>query len=95
MTNRVGCGSPVGYSWKRPDYTWSPANFLPVSITRFGIVPAGDEAPSDHYGLITEFPFPARSSKVDTVAPTGSLLNPDEGPDLHRGFADDFGDCHR
>ena len=79
MTNRVGCGSPVGYGWKRPDYTWSPANYLPVSITRFGIVPGGDEAPSDHYGLITEFPFPGAAPKVDTVSPVVSLLNPTEG----------------
>ena len=79
MTNRAGCGSPVGYGWKRPDYTWSPANYLPVSITRFGIVPAGDEAPSDHYGLITEFPLPGAVPKVDTVAPVVSLLNPTEG----------------
>jgi len=79
MTNRVGCGSPVGYGWKRPDYTWSPPNFLPVSIARFGIVPAGDEAPSDHYGLITEFPFPGVVPSVDTVAPVTSLLNPTEG----------------
>jgi hypothetical protein len=79
MTNRVGCGSPAGYGWKRPDYTWSPPNFLPVSMTRFGIVPAGDEAPSDHYGLITEFPFPGVVPGVDTVAPVTSLLNPTEG----------------
>ena len=79
MTNRAGCGSPVGYGWKRPDYTWSPSSFLPVSITRFGVVPAGDEAPSDHYGLITEFPFPGPAPKTDTVAPTVSLLNPYEG----------------
>ena len=69
MTNRAGCGFlGVGYAWKRPDYTWSPAGFLPLSIERFGIVPAGDEAPSDHYGLITEFPWPgAPPAPVDTV----------------------------
>lgn len=62
MTNRRGCGSPVGYAWKRPDYSWAPANFLPLSIERFGMVPPGAGAPSDHYGLITEFPLPRASS---------------------------------
>jgi hypothetical protein len=85
MTNRAGCGSPVGYGWKRPDYTWSPANFLPVSITRFGVVPAGDEAPSDHYGLITEFPFPGAAPKVDTENPVVSVLNPTEGQSFTGG----------
>lgn len=85
MTNRAGCGSPVGYGWKRSDYTWSPANFLPLSITRFGIVPAGDEAPSDHYGLISEFPFPGPVAKLDTVAPTVSLISPTEGQSFTGG----------
>ena len=57
MTNRVRCGTPEGYGWKRIDYVWSPAHYLPVSISRFGIVPAGEPAPSDHYGLIAEFPL--------------------------------------
>ena len=64
MTNRSGCGYlGIGYAWKRPDYTWSPAGFLPISIERFGVVPAGDEAPSDHYGLITEFPWPGAAAQ--------------------------------
>jgi hypothetical protein len=81
MTNRSGCGFlGAGYAWKRPDYTWSPAGFLPLSIARFGIVPAGDEAPSDHYGLITEFPWPGvPPASVDTVRPTVALLTPAEG----------------
>jgi Bacterial Ig domain len=81
MTNRAGCGFlGEGYAWKRPDYTWSPANFLPISIERFGIVPAGDEAPSDHYGLITEFAWPGLPpAPIDTVRPTVSLLTPVEG----------------
>ncbi len=58
MTNRVGCGTPEGYVWKRPDYVWSPTYFLPLSIDRIGMVPAGDAAPSDHYGLVAEFPWP-------------------------------------
>ncbi len=87
MTNRRGCGFlGVGYAWKRPDYTWSPAGFLPLSIQRFGIVPAGDEAPSDHYGLITEFPWPgAPPAPVDTVRPTVALLTPTEGPHVTGG----------
>ena len=60
MTNRAGCGVPEGYVWKRPDYVWSPAYFLPLSISRFGMVQPGDAAPSDHYGLVAEFPWPAR-----------------------------------
>ncbi len=81
MTNRAGCGFlGVGYGWKRPDYTWSPASFLPTSIERFGVVPAGDEAPSDHYGLITEFPWPGvPPAPGDTVSPAVSLLTPVEG----------------
>lgn len=62
MTNRRGCGSPVGYAWKRADYTWAPSNFPPLSIARFGMVAPGDAAPSDHYGLITEFPIPPAPS---------------------------------
>ena len=57
MTNRVRCGTPEGYGWKRIDYVWSPAHYLPISMTRFGIVPAGEPAPSDHYGIIAEFPL--------------------------------------
>jgi hypothetical protein len=57
MTNRAGCGIPEGYTWKRIDYSWSPAHFLPVSITRFGMATPGHEAPSDHYGIIAEFPM--------------------------------------
>src|SRR5262245_10625222 len=37
MTNRAGCGSPVGYVYKRPDYTWSPSTYQPVSISRFAV----------------------------------------------------------
>jgi Big-like domain-containing protein len=79
MTNRAGCGSPVGYVYKRPDYTWSPSTYRPVSISRFGVVPAGDEAPSDHYGLITEFPFPGATTIPDQVPPSVSLVSPTEG----------------
>jgi len=84
MLNRAGCGSPVGYAWKRPDYTWSPSNYRPVSITRFGVVPAGEDAPSDHYGLITEFPFPG-PTKGDPNPPSISLMSPNEGQTFSGG----------
>ncbi|MBA3642090.1 MAG: hypothetical protein H0W53_23105 [Acidobacteria bacterium] len=60
MTNRAGCGVPEGNVWKRPDYVWAPAYFLPISISRFGIVTPGDAAPSDHLGLVAEFRWPGR-----------------------------------
>ena len=63
----------MGYAWKRPDYTWSPAGFLPISIERFGVVTAGDEAPSDHYGLITEFPWPGVPPGASRHDATGGL----------------------
>jgi hypothetical protein len=50
MTNRAGCGVPVGYTWKRIDYAWSK-NVQPISMTRFGIVTPGEGAPSDHFGI--------------------------------------------
>ena len=61
MTNRRGCGSPAGYTWKRIDYAWSSPGLAPLDITRFGI-PAviGDAAVSDHYGIIATYPAPAR-----------------------------------
>jgi exonuclease III len=57
MVNRRGCGVPEGYVWKRIDYAWSK-RLTPVSVRRFGIVPAGEAAPSDHLGIIAEYPFP-------------------------------------
>ena len=51
MTNRAGCGNPLGSTFKRIDYAWSK-NILPVAMERFGMVPPGDGAPSDHYGII-------------------------------------------
>jgi exonuclease III len=58
MLNRNGCGTPQGSAWKRIDYVWSPASLLPIAMTRFGVVAAGVEAPSDHYGIIATFPRP-------------------------------------
>ena len=54
MTNRAGCGHPEGATWKRIDYAWSKG-IAPVSIERFGVVPPGDAAPSDHYGIVTAY----------------------------------------
>jgi len=85
MTNRSGCGNPVGYVWKRPDYTWSPSDYKPVSITRWGMVTPGDESPSDHYGLITEFPFPGQAPKTDPNPPAVTLLTPYDGQTFSGG----------
>jgi hypothetical protein len=43
--------------WKRIDYAWSK-RLTPMSISRFGIVTAGEAAPSDHLGIIAEYAFP-------------------------------------
>lgn len=56
MVNRPRCGDPEGYAWKRIDYAWSPSSYPPSDITRFGIVPPGDAAPSDHYGIVAAYP---------------------------------------
>jgi exonuclease III len=58
MWNRAGCGSPSGNLWKRIDYSWS-RNMNPISMTRFGMVRPGEEAPSDHAGIIVEFAAPS------------------------------------
>ena len=64
MTNRVRCGVPEGYAWKRIDYAWSSPDLVPISMSRFGVVPAGEEAPSDHYGIVAEYPLPDDSPEV-------------------------------
>ena len=79
MTNRPGCGLPEGYAWKRIDYAWSPVGYHPLSMTRFGIVPAGEGAPSDHYGIIAEYPWPAAAAVADPVPPSVTLVTPTEG----------------
>jgi exonuclease III len=56
MLNRAKCGTPEGYAWKRIDYAWSPSTYPPRDITRFGVVPAGEAAPSDHYGIVATYP---------------------------------------
>ena len=62
MLNRAGCGVPEGYPWKRIDYAWSKG-LTPVSMQRFGLVRAGDAAPSDHLGIIVEYAFPTGGSR--------------------------------
>lgn len=57
MLNRAGCGEPEGAPFKRPDYAWS-RNLVPVSMTRFGVVPPGECSPSDHLGIIAEYRLP-------------------------------------
>jgi len=54
MVNRNGCGQPNGYVWKRIDYAWSKG-LPPRAIERFGMVPPGDAAPSDHYGILATY----------------------------------------
>ncbi len=58
MLNRQRCGQPEGSAWKRVDYAWSPSTYLPVDMTRFGVVRPGDAAPSDHYGIVATYPAP-------------------------------------
>lgn len=72
MLNRRGCGTPEGSAWKRPDYVWSPAHYTPLSIQRFGVVAPGDAAPSDHYGLVAEFPWPGPGSAPVPPPPTST-----------------------
>ena len=77
MVNRAGCGSPVGYAWKRIDYAWTPASFQPLDIKRFGMVAAGDAAPSDHYGIVVTLPYPGTSP---TPPPPPPPPPPDPAP---------------
>ena len=78
MTNRAGCGNPVGATFKRIDYSWSK-NILPVSMQRFGMVPPGQPAPSDHYGIIIEYPRPGSGTPTDTTSPVASIASPAAG----------------
>jgi hypothetical protein len=73
MANRSGCGVPMGYTWKRIDYAWYK-NLTPVSMKRFGMRTPGDGSPSDHYGIIAEYAWPA--STVDVTPPTASIVAP-------------------
>jgi len=62
MVNRAGCGRPEGATWKRIDYAWS-RGIVPAGIEQFGVPPAGEAAPSDHYGLVAEYPLSGSSSR--------------------------------
>jgi hypothetical protein len=70
MVNRSGCGVPNGNVFKRIDYGWSKG-LSPVSMIRFGIVPIGADAPSDHYGIVVEYRLPG---DTDPPAPTELVL---------------------
>src|SRR5205823_5468363 len=75
MANRATCGVPEGYAYKRIDYAWSK-NILPVSMTRFGMTAPGDGSPSDHYGIIVEYPQPDVTASPDVTPPTASITSP-------------------
>jgi hypothetical protein len=85
MVNRNGCGNPMGYTWKRIDYAWSPSFYQPLSITRFGMVTPGLEAPSDHYGIIAAYAVPGAEPPTDTTAPIVNILAPMDGTLLTTG----------
>lgn len=68
MLNKGGCGNPEGYAWKRIDYVWS-LGLRPLSAARFAMVAAGDEAPSDHYGVVAEY-----GEETTPPAPAGEIL---------------------
>jgi hypothetical protein len=80
MTNRSGCGTPVGYTWKRIDYAWSTSGLEPLDITRFAMpaVP-GDAAPSDHYGIVATYPLAGQQYQEDVTPPTAALTSPAPG----------------
>jgi endonuclease/exonuclease/phosphatase family metal-dependent hydrolase len=62
MSSRKGCGSPAGSLYKRIDYVFSKG-IAPGGVTRFAQVAPGADAPSDHAGLIAEFPFPVTDAR--------------------------------
>lgn len=76
MWNRPGCGSPSGNLYKRIDYSWS-RGMSPLSMTRFGMVVPGYEAPSDHAGIIVEYPSPR--TLATSVPPSVTIVSPTFG----------------
>ena len=76
MWNRAGCGTPSGNLFKRIDYAWS-RGMSPLSMTRFGMVVPGSEAPSDHAGIIVEYPTP-RTLETSTP-PIVAIKSPSPG----------------
>ena len=79
MWNRAGCGTPEGYVWKRIDYSWS-RGMSPLSMSRFGMVQGGREAPSDHAGIVVEYPLPR--TMAASIAPVVSIRSPATGATL-------------
>lgn len=82
MVNRANCGVPLGYPFKRIDYAWSPPGYHPLSINRFAMVPPGDGAPSDHYGIIAEYPWPGTAVPPPLPPPPPPPPPPPSGTDL-------------
>jgi Bacterial Ig domain len=76
MWNRPSCGAPTGNLYKRIDYSWS-RGMSPLSMTRFGMVVPGYEAPSDHAGIIVEYPSPR--TLATSVAPAVAIRTPSAG----------------
>jgi endonuclease/exonuclease/phosphatase family metal-dependent hydrolase len=75
--NRQGCGNPVGGPWKRIDYAWY-TGVAPLAMQRFGMVPAGYAAPSDHFGIVARFSGAVSVPAVQppSVPPPASTLLP-------------------
>ena len=78
MLNRLKCGIPEGGPYSRVDYAWS-LDATPLSMTQFGVTPPGDAAPSDHYGIIAEYPTDGVPPPPDTSGPVVSIAAPAEG----------------
>jgi PKD repeat protein len=92
MWNRNGCGTPNGYLWKRIDQSWSKALPAPVSMTRFGMVTPGTCSPSDHAGIVAEYPWPgATSTPPANTAPVASFTSACTG--LECAFTDKSSDA--
>ena len=77
MLNRIGCSVPEGGPYQRIDYAWS-LDAAPLTMTRFGVVPAGDASPSDHYGILAEYPVDGVPPGPDTTGPVVSIAAPVE-----------------
>ena len=77
IVNRAGCGVPEGYPYKRIDYAWAK-HVTPVSMTRFGRVPPGEQAISDHYGIIAEYLLPGTTLVTDGTPPSVAINYPVE-----------------
>jgi exonuclease III len=77
MTNRAGCGSPEGSTYKRIDYAWS-LGAAPRSISRFGIMPPGEATYSDHLGVVAAYPIDGAPG-ADTTPPVAAVSAPAEG----------------